>query len=203
MTSGETNVRTLAVMLVKHAAWVAPPDRKEWSHAMINELEHIPRDTSALRWALGCTLVSYLERTHLMRRSMTNLPRWLLSLEMAVCLVPLTWLFIAVLSMMARGRMPLEYGILAGSATLLGPVGLAVAMRIVFATGGSVDRATTAILASLAAWTVLAYSGQGLHNGTPFSTWWREFVLMAVLPSWAVVHLLQINSQRRAPTALA
>jgi len=165
MTSGETNARTLAVLLVKHAAWVLPPDRKEWSHAMINELDHIPRDTSALRWALGCTLVSYLERIHIMTRSITNLPRSLLSLEMAVCLVPLTWLFIAVLSMMARGRMPLEYGILAGSAALLGPIGLAVAMRIVFATGGSVGRATTAILALLAAWTVLAYSGQVLHNG--------------------------------------
>jgi len=84
---------------------------------------------------------------------------------MAVCLVPLTWLFIAVLSMMARGRMPLEYGILAGSAALLGPIGLAVAMRIVFATGGSIGRATTAILVLLASWTVLAYSGQVLHNG--------------------------------------
>lgn len=203
MTSGETNTRTLAILLVKHAAWVSPPDRKDWSHAMINELDHIPRDTSALQWALGCTLVSYLERIHIMTRSITNLPRWLLSLEMAVCLIPLTWLFIAVLSMMARGRLPLEYGILAGSATLLGPIGLAVAMRIVFATRGSVGRATTAILASLAAWTVLAYSGQVLHNGTPFSGWWREFVLIALLPGWAAVHLLQINSERRAPTAIA
>jgi uncharacterized membrane protein YhdT len=138
-----------------------------------------------------------------MARSITNLPRWLLSLEMAVCLVPLTWLFIAVFAMMARGRMSLEYGVLAGSATLLGPVGLAVAMRIVFATGGSVGCATTTILALLAAWTVLAYSGQVLHNGTPFSGWWREFVLIALLPSWAVVHLSQINAERRAPTAIA
>jgi hypothetical protein len=203
MRSGEANARKVAVLLVKHAAWVSPPDRKEWSQAMINELDHVPRDTSALWWALGCTFVSYLERIHIMARSITNLPRWLLSLEMAVCLVPLTWLFIAVFAMMARGRMSLEYGVLAGSATLLGPVGLAVAMRIVFATGGSVGCATTTILALLAAWTVLAYSGQVLHNGTPFSGWWREFVLIALLPSWAVVHLSQINAERRAPTAIA
>ena len=138
-----------------------------------------------------------------MRRPLTNLPRWLLSLEMALCLIPLTWLFVAVLAMMARGVMPLEYGILSSSAALLGPIGLAVAMRIVFVTGGSVGRATTTILALLAAWTVLAYSGQVLHNGTPFSGWWREFVLIALLPSWAVVHLLQINSERRVTTATA
>ncbi len=203
MSSGQANARKVAVLLVKHAAWVSPPDRKEWSQAMINELDHVPRDTSALGWALGCTFVSYLERIHTMTRSMTNLPRWLLSLEMMVCLVPLTWLFVAVLAMMARGRMPLEFGILAGSATLLGPIGLAVAMRIVFATGGSVGRVTTSILGLLAAWTVLAYSGQVLHSGIPLSGWWREFVLLALLPCWAVVHLLQINSERRAPTAIA
>jgi hypothetical protein len=203
MTTGEVNARKLAVLLVKHAAWVSPPNRQEWSHAMINELDHVPGGASALWWALGCTLASYLERMRIMTRSLTNLPRWLLSLEMAVCLVPLTWLFGAVLVMTARGVMPLEYGILSGSAALLGPVGLAVALRVVFFTGGSVGRTMTTILALLAVWTVVAYSGQVLHNGTPFAGWWREFVLIALLPGWAVVHLLQINSERRAMAAVA
>jgi hypothetical protein len=97
---------------------------------------------------------------------------------------------------------PLEYGILASSAALLGPVGLAVAMRIVFITRRSVGRATTIVLTLLAAWTVLAYSGQVLHNGI-FLSMWREYVLIAFLPALAVVHLLQINSQRRVPTAIA
>jgi hypothetical protein len=202
MSSREANTRKVAVLLVKHAAWVSPPDRKEWSQAMINELDHVPHDLAALRWALGCTFVSYLERIHTMTRSLTNLPRWLVSLEMAVCLVPLTWLFVAVLSMMARGRMPLDYGVLVGSATLLGPVGLAVAMRIAFVTGGSVSRATTMALALLAAWTVLACSGQVLPLGAFLSTW-RDYVLIALLPVSAVVHLLQINSERRATTAIA
>jgi hypothetical protein len=203
MTSGQANARKVAVLLIKHAAWVSPPDRKEWSQAMINELDHVPRGASALWWALGCTFASYLERMRIMTRSLTNLPRWLLALEMAVCLVPLTLLFIAVLAMTARSVMPLEYGILSGSATLLGPLGLAVALRIVFFAGGSVGRTTTTILALLAAWTVLAYSGQLLHNGTPFSGWWREFVLIALLPSWAVVHLLRINSERHVMAVIA
>lgn len=203
MTSGEASARKLAALLARHAAWVSPPERKEWSHAMINELEHIPRGAPALRWALGCALASYLERIDIMTRSLTNLPRWLLSVEMAVCLVPVTWLFLAVLAMMARGRLPLEYGILCASATLLGPICLAVATRILFARNGSLGRVTGILLPLLAAWTVLAYAGQLLHNGVPFSEGWRDFVLIALLPSWAVLHLLQINSERRATVAIA
>ena len=193
----------MVALLVRHAAWVSPPGRKEWSHAMINELDHLPRGASVLRWALGCASVSYLERMNIMTRSLTNLPRWLLSVEMAVCLVPLTWLFMAVLAMTAKGRLPVEYAILSCSATVLGPVSLAVAMRIVFVSKGSVGRVTTAMLPLLAAWTVIAYAGQLLHNGIPFTEWWREFVLIALLPGWAVAHLLQINSERRTTAALA
>lgn len=197
MTYGEAKARKAAALLVRHAAWASPAERKDWSHAMINELDHVPRGAAALRWALGCVLVSYLERMNVMTRSLTSLPRWLLSLEMAGCLVPLTWLFLAVLAMTARGRLPVQYGILAGSATLLGPICLAVAMRVIFARKGSLGRVTAILLPLLAAWTVVAYGGQLLHNGTPFSEWWRDFVLIALLPSWAVVHLLQINSERR------
>lgn len=121
---------------------------------------------------------------------------------MLVCLVPLTWLFIAVVAMTARGAIPLEYGILSSSATLLGPIGLAVALRAVFFTGVSVSRTTTTLLALLAGWTVLAYSGQVLHNGT-FLSAWREYVLIALLPAVAVMHLVQINTHRRAPPAIA
>jgi uncharacterized membrane protein YhdT len=203
MTFGEASARKMAALLLRHAAWVSPPDRKEWSHAMTNELEHVPRGVAALRWALGCALVGYLERMNTMTRSLTNLPRWLLSLEMAVCLVPLTWLFIAILAMTVRGRMPVDFAALAGSATLLGPVCLAVAMRIVFVKKASVGRETATLLPLLAAWTVVAYSGQLLHGGTPLSAWWREWVLIAPLPCWAVVHLLQINSERRTMAAVA
>ena len=203
MSTGEGGVRKLAVWLVKHAARVSPADRREWFEAMINELEHIPRGASALRWALGCAVVSYVGRMQIMTRSFTSLPRWLVCVEMAVCLVPLTLLFVAVLGSTARGVMRLEDGMLYGSATVLGPVGLAVALRVLFASGGGVGRATTTLLGLLAAWTVLAYSGQVLHSGVAFTGWWREFVLIALLPMVAVVHLLQINSHRRGGLAIA
>jgi hypothetical protein len=202
MTSGRAGRRSLAALLIRHAAWVSPANRKEWFRAMTHELDHVPGGASALEWALGCALVGYMERIHIMTRSFAELPRWLLALEMAVCLVPLTWLFIAVLAMTGRALMPLEFGILAGSATLSGPLGLAVALRLVFLADGSVGRATTLVLALLAAWTMLGYTGQLLHDGS-FLAAWREFILLALLPAMAVAHLLQINSQRRQTRAIA
>jgi fumarate reductase subunit D len=201
MTSGEVSARKVAALLVRHAAWISPASRGEWFQAMANELDHISGGVSALWWALGCASVSYLERMNIMTRSLTSLPRWLLSIEMAVCLVPLTWLFIAVLAMTGRGIMPLQYGILSALASLLGPLGLAVAVRIVFFADKSVGRVMTIILTLLAAWTVLAYTDQALHNGTFVSTW-RDYVLIALLPAMAVLHLLQISSQRRAMRAM-
>jgi hypothetical protein len=170
---------------------------------MANELDHIPRGTPALWWALGCTLVSYQERVRIMTRPLAHIPRWLLLLEMALCLVPLTWLFGAVLAMTARGAMPLEAGILYGSVALVGPIALATALRFVLSHASSVGRVTTTLLVLLAAWTVLGYSAQVLHNGLPPSAWWREFVLIALLPACAVAHLLRINSERRATAAIA
>jgi hypothetical protein len=143
-----------------------------------------------------------MERIYAMPRSLTNLPRWILSLEMALCLLPLTGLFIAVLAMTASGRMPLQYGILAGSGALLGPIGVALAARIVFVSGAAVGRTMKAVVLLLAAWTVLAYSAQIMH-GTAFAGGWREFVLLALLPSWAVVHLLRISAERRTLAAMA
>jgi hypothetical protein len=203
MTSREPYAAGIADVLLRHAAWIAPPPRKEWVRAMRNELEHLPRRSAAVSWALGCVLASYRERGLVMIGSLTHVSRWLLSIEMAVCLVPLTWLFMAVVTATAHGFMPLQLGILAGSATLLGPVGLAFGARIILTPAGSAGRTMTTLMAFLTAWTVIAYSLQVLHGGAAVSEWWREFVLIAILPTWAVAHLLQINAARRALAAMA
>jgi len=170
---------------------------------MLNELEQIPGGAAALSWALGCTLVSYRERVSMMTGSLNNIPRWLLSLEMAVCLVPLTWLFIVALAMTMHGVMPLQVGILVGSAALLGPFSVVVALKIVFFSGSSVSRTTATVMALLAAWTVTFCCEQVISGGAPVSEWWRDLALIALLPAWAVVHLLQINAERRATRAMA
>jgi len=47
---------------MRHAANVLPESRSVWAEAMISELEHIEGDFTALRWARGCVLASYIER---------------------------------------------------------------------------------------------------------------------------------------------
>lgn len=201
MSSRNANAPTVAIFLLRHAVWVSPAARKEWFQAALGELSHVQGRPAALSWALGCTLVSYTERICIMLNSLNKLPRWLLSVEMAVCLIPLAWLFIAAFALTARGIVPLENGILVASAALLGPIGLAATLRIVLS-GGSVGRLTATVMGLLAAWTVLACTAHVYHDGSPFAEWWRDFVLIALLPTWAVVHLLQINAERRATSAM-
>lgn len=196
-----TAARTAAVMLLKHAAWASPCNREQWLQAMAYEMEHIPDDASALWWAVGGIFVSYLERVDNMIRSSISLPPWLLCLEMTVCLGPLAWLFTQALAMTGRGVMPLNFGIPLILAALLGPLGILLALRIVFFKESSVGRVATIILMLLAVWTVLEYTGQILQG--PFLSSWRDYVLMGVLPPLALAHLLQINSQRRAARAIA
>ena len=97
-----------------------------------------------------------------------------------------------------------QAALLYGSATILGPLGLAAALRSIFSKSAAMNRAAIAALCLLAAWTLAAYSVQLLTFGqTHLSDWWREFVLIAVLPILAVAHVAFINSQSlssRAPT---
>jgi hypothetical protein len=45
--------RTAAIALLRFAIWIAPHDTLDWGHAMLNELNHVEGDWSALIWSLG------------------------------------------------------------------------------------------------------------------------------------------------------
>ena len=51
----------IVVRIARQATNVLPESRSVWAEAMINELEHIVGDFTALRWATGCVLASYIE----------------------------------------------------------------------------------------------------------------------------------------------
>jgi hypothetical protein len=176
----------------------SPKERADWAQAMINELDYLSPDTSAVGWALGCILVSYSERVRAMIRPVESLPRWILVLEMLVCFLPLTLLFTAVVLRGLHGGFTLQAGLLYCSVAVLGPLGLLAALRSIFFKRAGMSRAVMAGLCLLAAWTVAAYSAQILTFGQAhLSDWWREFVLIAVLPALAVFHMVFINSHRR------
>ena len=66
MSESGTSTRRIARRLTSFAAHVLPHKRADWAQAMVNELEHIPDDHSALRWAIGCLFTSVIARAKLM-----------------------------------------------------------------------------------------------------------------------------------------
>jgi hypothetical protein len=52
---------TTVVWLV---TWIMPPHRKDWAHAILNELAYIETRRAAVRWMIGSTLFAIRERTH-------------------------------------------------------------------------------------------------------------------------------------------
>ena len=203
MTDRTSFAWRVALGLTAHAARILPPERSEWSQAMIHEVDNLASASAAVRWAVGCVFAGYVERMRTMVRSLISLPRWILALEMLLCFLPLTLLFSAVVLTGAQGRFTLQTCLLYCSGSVLGPLGLAAAFRSVFFKRGWMNRITIAALCLLAAWTLTAYSAQILSFGqTHLPDWWREFVLIAVLPAFAVLHLVLINSHGRgAPVA--
>lgn len=204
MNALQVLARRAAYGLVKHAAMVLPEERAEWAQAMINEMDYLSPDKSAVGWAFGCLFVGYSERMRFMIRSFESLPRWMLVLEMLVCFLPATLLFATVILTGLHGGFTLRDGLLYCAGTILGPLGLAAALRSIFLKPGGMNRAVIAGLCVLAVWTMAAYAAQILTFGqSHLSDWWRDIVIIAVLPALAVLHLVFINSHSRGSPVAA
>jgi nitrate reductase gamma subunit len=196
--------RSLAVArsLARHAALVAPHSRAEWTTAMLSELEHLPAGASPTRWAVGCVVVAYAERMRVMTR-LLPVSRWILTIEMVLCFLPPSWLFAATVFSAAQGLMPWQLALLYSSVALVGPLGLLTALGAIHFRRGALSRMALTLLALLAAWTLIGYSAQLLKAGTPASEWWRDFVLIGLLPALAVAHLAVISDVRPRYAAAA
>jgi hypothetical protein len=128
----------IARALAAHAVRVAEPDDAEWTKAMMHEREHLPPDASVLSWALGCVSVSY--RGRLRAITFPDLLRWVaLLMLLLLCLGPACWNFIHITVSVAQGyplfpgarafpATSMQAGLIFGSATLVGPIGLAASL---------------------------------------------------------------------------
>ena len=76
MTALRLITRRVAYRVAQHAARISPPERADWCQAMTHEMDHLPREASVLKWALGCVYVSYTERVRAMTRSLIPAPRY-------------------------------------------------------------------------------------------------------------------------------
>jgi hypothetical protein len=196
MNDRRSVLRQFAESLATHAENVLPRVRADWAKAMCNEVHHISSNRAALTWALGCVFASYKERMRTMMIGSSRVSRWVLILEMLFCFTPLTLLCLAVLANL--GRMQGQEGILALTVAAAGPIGLVVAFKIIVLKRPSLTKLATAALCVLAGWTVFAYSLQVIAEGGPVHEWWRNFVLIALLPALGVAHLIYLASAESA-----
>jgi hypothetical protein len=79
-----TVYRYLSRQLIRFAMRVAPWEREEWARAMRREVDAIPSDREALRWALGCLQASCHWRLKSMRPANFWLVRWGMALWVAL-----------------------------------------------------------------------------------------------------------------------
>lgn len=140
-------------------------------------------------------------------------PRWLLLTALMLCLGPACSYFIFVAVSTAQGYLlftPLPYtlmqeGLIFGSATLIGPIGLAAALWTLSSRAhrpGTVFIAVLWLLNSWALAVIVGFFGKyGLlaHIG-PLLT---LLVPLVLLPALAVAQLQWLDARRRRPTGLA
>jgi hypothetical protein len=199
MTPGREIKDRLAHALLAHAAKVGAPDHAEWIQAIAHEWEHLPKGQAALSWALGCVFVSYTGRVRAMLRSPVHWPRWLILLEMLICLGPASAYFVLIsistvqgylLFLPTQGLTQLQEGLIFGSAALIGPVGLFAAYKTLFSHTPPHGSLMTIVLASLVAWAMTVCAGLFGYLHLEVAAWFAMYVLpFVLLPAAAVAHL--------------
>lgn len=200
----------IARALVAHAARVAVSDHAAWIAAMSHELDHLSKSESALSWALGSVLVSYTGRMRIMIRSAADWPRWLLMLEMLLCLGPATayFIFVSVSTVQSYTLFPyqgytlLQTGLIFGFPTLIGPIGLLSAYRTLFSRTYGPGSVLTTLLWLLAAWTLTTFVALLVHFRIGVMAWCAMLLPFALLPALAVAHLAWLGSIRRRAAAV-
>ena len=204
----------IARVLAEHAVRVAEPDHAEWIKAMMREQEHLPPDASALSWALGCVFVSYRGRLRAMARP-SNLLRWVpLLMIFLLCLGPACWNFIHIGVSTLQGyplfpgahALPytgMQAALIFGSATLIGPIGLAAALWTLSSRAHRPGTMVMVILWTLTAWAVymlrLPAQYPLLTHAAPGTEIFTIILNFVLLPALGVALLQSLDASRRRP----
>jgi hypothetical protein len=185
-------LRRMASALADHASRALPPKRREWARAMCSEVESIDDDVDAVLWSLGCVFASYRERVHDMVTSSRNVARWVLGLEVLVCLGPLTLMWVAALYVLGTTA-NVPAGILMPTTLgTVGPIGLLLAIRAVAMRRVGPAKVFAVFAGFFATLAVLQLAGVGTLW---FDVYWRVLLLNSILPAVACTHLALIGFQ--------
>jgi hypothetical protein len=195
MTTPESTLRKAAVWLGTKCGDLLPARQSEWAAAISHEIRHIPSDFEAMRWSLGAVRACLNERMRAMSARVLRVTRWVWIPEMLLCFVPLTWFWV-VLAGETLGRSGLigitwPYLLVAA----LGPLGLALAIWKTLMPAVPMKQAVLVGLC-IATGGVIALQVSGwlplFGAGGPMADWWRDFVLIAVLPFMGALHLATV-----------
>jgi hypothetical protein len=192
----------IAQTLAEHAVRVAEPNHAEWIKAMMREQEHLPPDASALSWSLGCVFVSYRGRL----RAMIRLPaplRWVALLVIFVlCLTPPCRNFFYI-ALSAAGGYPLstDARLIFGSATLVGPIGVAAALWTLSSPSHRPGSMFMVVLWSLTGWAItmvrLPAQYPLLTHTAPRTEIFTVILNFVLLPALGVALLQGLDVRRR------
>ncbi len=196
--SPRTDLKTrIARRLAAHARRVAEPHHAEWAAAMLHELEHLPRDASALSWALGCLFVSYRARL----RAIIRWPNLALLGILLVCLFPPCRNFIYIAVSSARAYPHFPGALIFGSATLIGPIGLAASLWSVSSPAHRPGTILMILLWMLTAWALwmlrLPAQYPLLTHVKPGSEVFTILLNFVLLPAIGVTLLQWLDARRR------
>jgi hypothetical protein len=191
--------KRVAAALVSHAARILPAERADWARAMVAEVEHIDGRFAAIRWAFGCTLASYQERIRDMNHSKLDVPRWLLCVEILVCLAPLTLLWTIAMYMVVVAKASATSIVVPTVIGTIGPIGLLLALRLVVMRRPVTGTSFAILSFCFAVLAALLYLAPGV---TWFASDWRVWMLISVLPCVACAHLAFIRFASMSPSAL-
>ncbi len=182
-------------------------DAQPWFSAMAAELAYVP-ERDRFRWALGCLSVA-IARRFSMSRVAKPLTPWVLFLEMMLCFVPLTYAWldatfgasgVVYLNSEVIDRYFLDTSLnrgvlammIAGACIgMIGPIGLALAVRALFSGVGLTHRVVGIVMISaiaifgLASVVLRFIAGEGAYAATP-----DFLILIVVLPIVGIAHLM-------------
>lgn len=208
-----TLLTRLAFALARLAARFHPRERNGWARAMAAELHHVDGDYAAFMWSVGCLISSITMRAHSMIVGNLRISRWVLAPELALCFVPLTfgWLDVVFgasgvvrLDMNVVDRYFLaEPGGLTALLTIgaqaalgvLGPIGLAFALRLVVLNRPLRNRALGAVLLTAAALIAAVFIANQAILGSIATAWdvAGTLILFSLLPAAGIFHLLYLG----------
>ena len=188
MTAGGVLLLWMSRMLLRHALQVWPPTSSNWASAAANETAYVEGPSESLRWSIGTVKASYQQRVSSMSLRDPHIPRPILLLEVLICFVPASCLWICSSSAVARNIVPLPDGICLITAASIGPIGLMTFGRLLFGKTSLPHQRWRTVLTWSACWTATVFLLSPVTTIPLSGLPWRDCVLLLLLPLIGAAH---------------